>query len=28
VGPWPYDCSKTAVNGLRVSCTEPTVRLR
>ena len=28
VGPWPYDCSKTAVNGLRASCTQPTVRLR
>jgi hypothetical protein len=28
VGPWPYDCAKTAVNGLRVTCAAPTVSLR
>jgi hypothetical protein len=28
VGPWPYDCAKTTVNGLRAACTQPVVRLR
>jgi hypothetical protein len=27
-GPWPYDCARTTVNGLRVACTSPTVRMR
>jgi hypothetical protein len=28
IGPWPFDCPKTTVNGLRVACAAPAVRLR
>jgi hypothetical protein len=28
LGPWPYDCAKTTLNGLQVACARPTVRMR